>query len=60
MENQFDVIVMDPPWQLASATPTRGVALGYVFASVFRCFARVGLLKIGLVCFTFVLCFAHY
>eukprot|EP00013_Stygamoeba_regulata_P029050 CAMPEP_0177655268 /NCGR_PEP_ID=MMETSP0447-20121125/14855_1 /TAXON_ID=0 /ORGANISM="Stygamoeba regulata, Strain BSH-02190019" /LENGTH=306 /DNA_ID=CAMNT_0019159133 /DNA_START=35 /DNA_END=952 /DNA_ORIENTATION=+ len=26
---QFDVITMDPPWQLASATPTRGVALGY-------------------------------
>lgn len=26
---QFDVIVMDPPWQLASAAPTRGVALGY-------------------------------
>lgn len=22
---QFDVIHMDPPWQLASATPTRGV-----------------------------------
>jgi mRNA (2'-O-methyladenosine-N6-)-methyltransferase len=26
---QFDVIMMDPPWQLATATPTRGVALGY-------------------------------
>lgn len=26
---QFDVIVMDPPWQLASRAPTRGVALGY-------------------------------
>eukprot|EP01104_Vermistella_antarctica_P010946 TRINITY_DN297_c0_g1_i1.p1 TRINITY_DN297_c0_g1~~TRINITY_DN297_c0_g1_i1.p1 ORF type:complete len:364 (-),score=102.61 TRINITY_DN297_c0_g1_i1:112-1203(-) len=26
---QFDVITMDPPWQLASAMPTRGVALGY-------------------------------
>lgn len=26
---QFDVIVMDPPWQLASSNPTRGVALGY-------------------------------
>eukprot|EP00123_Amoebidium_parasiticum_P009744 comp19682_c0_seq1/m.23359 comp19682_c0_seq1/g.23359 ORF comp19682_c0_seq1/g.23359 comp19682_c0_seq1/m.23359 type:complete len:398 (-) comp19682_c0_seq1:343-1536(-) len=26
---QFDVIMMAPPWQLASATPTRGVALGY-------------------------------
>ena len=26
---QFDVIVMDPPWQLASKAPTRGVALGY-------------------------------
>eukprot|EP01025_Chloroclados_australasicus_P006822 TRINITY_DN12175_c0_g2_i1.p1 TRINITY_DN12175_c0_g2~~TRINITY_DN12175_c0_g2_i1.p1 ORF type:complete len:275 (+),score=46.56 TRINITY_DN12175_c0_g2_i1:32-826(+) len=26
---QFDVILMDPPWQLASANPTRGVALGY-------------------------------
>ena len=25
---QFDVIMMDPPWQLASAAPTRGVALG--------------------------------
>jgi mRNA m6A methyltransferase catalytic subunit len=26
---QFDVIMMDPPWQLATANPTRGVALGY-------------------------------
>ena len=26
---QFDVIVMDPPWQLATSAPTRGVALGY-------------------------------
>eukprot|EP00164_Ancoracysta_twista_P006054 GFYU01008352.1.p1 GENE.GFYU01008352.1~~GFYU01008352.1.p1 ORF type:complete len:287 (-),score=93.69 GFYU01008352.1:241-1053(-) len=26
---KFDVIVMDPPWQLASANPTRGVAIGY-------------------------------
>jgi mRNA m6A methyltransferase catalytic subunit len=26
---QFDAIVMDPPWQLAGARPTRGVALGY-------------------------------
>lgn len=26
---QFDVIMMDPPWQLATAAPTRGVALGY-------------------------------
>ena len=25
----FDVIVMDPPWQLASSQPTRGVAIGY-------------------------------
>ena len=25
----FDVIVTDPPWQLATANPTRGVALGY-------------------------------
>ncbi|KAF8060565.1 mettl3 [Scenedesmus sp. PABB004] len=25
----FDVILMDPPWQLATANPTRGVALGY-------------------------------
>lgn len=25
---QFDVIMMDPPWQLATANPTRGVALG--------------------------------
>jgi mRNA (2'-O-methyladenosine-N6-)-methyltransferase len=24
-ETQFDVIVMDPPWQLASSAPTRGV-----------------------------------
>ncbi len=24
---QFDVIMMDPPWQLATANPTRGVAL---------------------------------
>ncbi|KAJ3290219.1 hypothetical protein HK104_006909 [Borealophlyctis nickersoniae] len=26
---QFDVICMDPPWQLASSAPTRGVAIGY-------------------------------
>jgi hypothetical protein len=26
---QFDVVLMDPPWQLATANPTRGVALGY-------------------------------
>jgi mRNA m6A methyltransferase catalytic subunit len=26
---QFDVIMMDPPWQLASANPTRGVTIGY-------------------------------
>eukprot|EP01117_Protostelium_nocturnum_P018772 TRINITY_DN791_c0_g1_i1.p1 TRINITY_DN791_c0_g1~~TRINITY_DN791_c0_g1_i1.p1 ORF type:complete len:307 (-),score=138.39 TRINITY_DN791_c0_g1_i1:111-1031(-) len=28
-EVQFDVITMDPPWQLAGANPTRGVAIGY-------------------------------
>eukprot|EP01137_Pigoraptor_chileana_P009591 Opistho-2@58097 len=27
--SQFDVIMMDPPWQLAGHAPTRGVALGY-------------------------------
>ncbi|KNC87758.1 hypothetical protein SARC_00130 [Sphaeroforma arctica JP610] len=26
---KFDVIHMDPPWRLANAKPTRGVALGY-------------------------------
>ena len=26
---QFDVIMMDPPWQLATANPTRGVSPGY-------------------------------
>lgn len=26
---QFDVILMDPPWQLTSAQPVRGVAIGY-------------------------------
>ena len=25
----FDVICMDPPWQLSSANPTRGVAIAY-------------------------------
>jgi mRNA (2'-O-methyladenosine-N6-)-methyltransferase len=25
----FDVVMIDPPWQLATANPTRGVALGY-------------------------------
>ena len=25
----FDVILMDPPWQLASSNPTRGVAIKY-------------------------------
>jgi len=28
---QFDVITMDPPWQLATATPTRGVSLSFSF-----------------------------
>ncbi|KAI8800334.1 MT-A70-domain-containing protein [Cladochytrium replicatum] len=28
-EYQFDVILMDPPWQLASHAPTRGVAITY-------------------------------
>lgn len=27
--SQFDVIMMDPPWQLATSNPTRGVALSY-------------------------------
>ncbi|GBF91502.1 hypothetical protein Rsub_04242 [Raphidocelis subcapitata] len=27
--SQFDVVMMDPPWQLATSNPTRGVALGY-------------------------------
>ena len=27
--SQFDVVLMDPPWQLATANPTRGVSLGY-------------------------------
>ncbi|KAL2914800.1 hypothetical protein HK105_205731 [Polyrhizophydium stewartii] len=26
---QFDIICMDPPWQLASHAPTRGVAIAY-------------------------------
>jgi len=26
---QFDCIMMDPPWALATANPTRGVSLGY-------------------------------
>jgi hypothetical protein len=26
---QFDCIMMDPPWQLATANPTRGVTLSY-------------------------------
>jgi mRNA (2'-O-methyladenosine-N6-)-methyltransferase len=25
----FDVIMMDPPWQLSSSQPTRGVAIAY-------------------------------
>ena len=25
----FDIICMDPPWQLSSANPTRGVAIAY-------------------------------
>ncbi|ORX43344.1 MT-A70-domain-containing protein [Hesseltinella vesiculosa] len=28
-ETQFDVIVADPPWQLATHAPTRGVAIAY-------------------------------
>lgn len=26
---QFDAVLLDPPWRLATANPTRGVALGY-------------------------------
>ena len=26
---RFDVITIDPPWQLSSANPTRGVAIAY-------------------------------
>eukprot|EP01083_Nonionella_stella_P056525 148793_1 len=26
---KFDVVMMDPPWQIATANPTRGVAIGY-------------------------------
>lgn len=25
----FDIITTDPPWQLSSANPTRGVAIAY-------------------------------
>ena len=25
----FDIVTMDPPWQLSSANPTRGVAIAY-------------------------------
>jgi mRNA (2'-O-methyladenosine-N6-)-methyltransferase len=25
----FDVIMMDPPWQLSSSQPSRGVAIAY-------------------------------
>jgi len=25
----FDIITIDPPWQLSSANPTRGVAIAY-------------------------------
>ena len=25
----FDVIMMDPPWQLSTSQPSRGVAIGY-------------------------------
>lgn len=28
-DRKFDVISMDPPWQLSSANPTRGVAIAY-------------------------------
>ena len=27
LHSQFDVIMMDPPWQLASANPTRGQSI---------------------------------
>jgi mRNA (2'-O-methyladenosine-N6-)-methyltransferase len=25
----YDVIMMDPPWQLSSSNPSRGVAIAY-------------------------------
>ena len=33
---QFDVIMMDPPWALATANPSRGVSLGYRSAVMAR------------------------
>jgi hypothetical protein len=29
LAKNFDVIMLDPPWRLATSQPTRGVALGY-------------------------------
>lgn len=25
----FDIVTVDPPWQLSTANPTRGVAISY-------------------------------
>ena len=28
-KQMYDVIMMDPPWQLSSSNPSRGVAIAY-------------------------------
>jgi len=59
----FDVIMMDPPWQLSSSSPTRGVAIGYdtlpdfsIRTLPFTCLQEDGFLFIWTINAKFSLC----
>ena len=49
----FDVIMMDPPWQLSSSQPSRGVAIGYSSLSD-DCISRIPIKTIQTEGFLFI------
>ena len=61
----FDVIMMDPPWQLSSSNPTRGVAIAYetltdnyIANMPLGCLQKDGFLFIWTINAKFSLCFS--
>lgn len=59
----FDVVMMDPPWQLSSSNPTRGVAIAYdtlpdanIRTFPFTCLQKDGFLFIWTINAKFSLC----
>jgi mRNA (2'-O-methyladenosine-N6-)-methyltransferase len=46
-EVQFDVIMMDPPWQLAGANPTRGVCSSLQYQNTLLCINTVKKVALG-------------